>query len=226
MNLFSPSDPDGGYSVADVLGVEIREEYGDGEDGSVFLLDDGRVMKVTWSATEAAICLGLMEAQETHGCHPAVPWVSLVAMHETEECVPLPDGTTRRHAIRRYVVIRDDMPDPRMPYDRQGGWRLDLDSIALWASEGWLGDPPELVSPPRLREDALSVAASLQWIEAVTGALVTDLHDGNVGRTPAGGVGMRDLGRADGVRQDLMDRVRAGDLPTTHEIGMEASPRP
>jgi len=186
-----------GYEIAERLG---REAYSDTNDqltseGRVYFLEDGSVLKVTASEAEAAVSLSLMEAQQRGVMHPAVPVIHDVRWFPYP--LELPGGQTVE--MRKYVIVREDFAD----YDL--GQEEEIDTVwkaaLIHLEYGWRERKQEHVDEAiRLwqphGDQVEQVLDGLRWLEATTGIRVWDVRPRNVGVSPAGHIGMRDLGRA------------------------------
>lgn len=173
-------------AIAQAAGVEVRFPCGFGGSGSAYLLKDGRVMKLTSSAWEAALGVHLA-AHGTDGM--PLPRVDAVLFHpkvgeEWDDC---------------WVVIREDVDDlwedPTEAEEAKAaawdavysGWNACLDparSEAILAS--WDQHGPELrqlAEGFRQMRDTSAIRVGDWWVE-------------NCGRTRDGRVVVRDMSDA------------------------------
>jgi len=183
-----------GRRISDLLEVEIIRRYPAGEDGTCFLLADGRILKVTASQQEAAVMLAVMQAQDEAGGHPCVPAVHGVYWDRQG------DGRVI------YAILRDEMPNISVDNDRLEDFILALEDVC-W---GWLDQDGPLIHQaveewqgPELTD----LLDGLEWIEERTGIRVNDIKYDNLGLTREGKAGMRDMGRAE-VPPHLLERVQ------------------
>ena len=190
------SSPFDTTEVADLLGVVQAGHRLLGTEGCVWPLTDGRVLKLTTSPDEAAVCLAMREASCGHASLPridAVHWV--------------PFGGRFSRDLVLYAVLREDMPEVAVPPDLKGAWEADFDLF----QQGWNRDDPVRLERglaswephgPELRE----LRDALRWMQASLGITLRDLAIDNVGRCPGRGVAPRDFGVAD-LPSALLDRV-------------------
>ncbi len=210
---------DQGYAVAAAMGlVAVRDA--EGEDGTVYVLDGGRVLKITDSAAEAAVSLALRDVQARGRSHPSVPEIGGVWWLD-DGSGPAADEETY------YAILREDFADVDHPELDGVLW----DRAVLRLRHAWQGRPPRIAAalsgiPDPYRTMALQAAEGLDWIRARTGCMVRDIRPGNIGTGPRGGVGMRDFSRAD-VPRHLMEAVggrRFGSFPAVPGSTMAAMP--
>ena len=183
---------------ADIIAVEhgirIKRPLGFGDDGSVFLLEDGRVMKLTTSRDEAVLCTHLAMDRTAYWPLPtvhAVSWHAAPGVHG--DC---------------WVVIREDVPDlwqsadtfsddacmakaeawdaaHHRYYSGETGWPDDGHRAAQACIEDWAAYGTEM----GLLMEALS------FVGERLGVAIQDWRTTNVGRSADGRVVMRDLSR-------------------------------
>jgi hypothetical protein len=113
-DLSGPDAEEAAKAAADLLGIEISGWLGSGDEGEVWRLADGRVMKLTCSQQEAASWL----AVASHGTdiHPGVARVYAVHRLDMEIEVGAFAG-----AGPVWLIIRDDM-DPEPVSELGGVW--------------------------------------------------------------------------------------------------------
>jgi hypothetical protein len=190
---------DRGHEIAAWLGAPVEREYHDGQDSSVYLLADGRILKITDSACEAALCLNLKDIQTKGYTHPSVPTIGSVLW------VASPDDPDSFY----YIILRDDFTE--FDWHEVDGeiWSDSLFHVSTrWRREDYNG---ALRATTGLLEPygalARDVLIGLEWILMATGVKVSDIRSQNVGVSPSGRAGLRDLGRCLKMPQILMKRV-------------------
>jgi hypothetical protein len=191
--------------IAARLGVEVLCEIGAGDDGKVFLLDDGRALKITSSRVEAGIAMAMLESGRTHRGFPAVHglwWTEVVAV--------FPCGARRSYTT--YVIVRDEVADVFDGSDpaSEAAWDEAVHSL----NEGWRDGRWDwieaAVSSPGGKA-LIPVYSALLWARDALGVVVRDVGPGSLGRLPGGGIVIRDFSR--GVVPDaLLQRVEARDF--------------
>lgn len=213
---------DRGFDLAEALGLRATRVFEDGEEGSVYLLEDGRVLKITDSPTEAAIGLRLMELQDEGVSHPSVPRIDAVMWVEDVDNEPETDGSRETY----YAVIREDFADVSYVEIDEHEWRRDLYRFhSAWKTgrrEAILRALPE---HEPCRSPALELLEGLDWVAGHLGIRLRDVQASNVGVGGAGRVGLRDLGRADHPH-GFLDRVKALDFPEAPRLEPARAPAP
>ncbi|AOG02797.1 hypothetical protein [Bosea sp. RAC05] len=176
-------------AIAQRLGLEIMCDLGSGDDGSAYLLEDGRVLKLTGSMTEAAISYAFSLRAKLHPAFPAIHEV-----HWFKSSVEI-QGTQREFV--RYAILREEiaevLEDPsrgeielwRRASSMFGqGWQnnqfpLIDQAIAMWPGRGLLG-----------------LYSGLLWARVHLGFDIGDVRGSNIGRRADGSLVLRDFGRA------------------------------
>jgi hypothetical protein len=203
--MLARADEYDGKALGRLFGDEGRF-LSEGDDGEVYAVGLDRVAKITWSAEEAAIALALADAADEGAFHPSVPVVD-----EVVEIGEAPNG------LRAYAILREDFRDfePEAA-DRNAwlealqildrGWENGWPQDIKWAKEHWKG--------PEIRQ----VIEGLQWLLDDFGVRVMDVKPLNVGVSPVGAVGMRDLGSAN-VPDKLLARLDRLERVSGHGMG-------
>ena len=121
------------------LGVEMTEELGMGDDGTVYALADGRALKLTSSRIEAAIALALS------GESPHVGLPEFHGVWRIRGAMTWPGGSRE---YTRYAILRNRMEDVCAPdkdvwfeavHDLNEGWRTgdwEFQKKGLMAAQG------------------------------------------------------------------------------------------
>ena len=207
-------------SVAAALGVALDGWLGSGDEGEAWRLEDGRVLKVTGSASEAAACLALMDAASSgRRMHPGLPAVHAVRRLGTEIEAGAFEG-----AAAAWAIVRDDI-DP-LPLDALGDDWEDLLTGLNVATRPGVGPDPERVSELRAAARSAGMARHfgkllevLAWLREETGIVLLDINPGNFGISASGDIGPLDMGGSvsDSVwlHRAITDPPLATDAPAT-----------
>lgn len=200
---------DTGYELAAAMGLTATRHFNDGEDGTVYLLDDGRVLKITDSEPEAAICLRLLDLRIEGKGHPSVPLVDSVTWIEDTANEPEEDGSRAVY----YAILREDFGDVSYVEIDETEWEAVLGRL----NGAWKSGSEEAIRQAMPTWDPyLSLATELmdglRWIREHVGATVLDLREPNVGVGGSRQVGMRDLSRAR-LPGHIVERVFERDFP-------------
>ncbi len=176
-------------AIAQRLDLEIMCDLGSGDDGSAHLLEDGRVLKLTGSMTEAAIAHTFSLREQLH---PAFPAIHEVLWFQSSVEI---QGTHREYV--RYAILREEIPEVlEDPIDSEielwrragsmfgqgwqhGHFRLIEQAIDLWPGRGLLG-----------------LYSGLLWAKVHLGIEIGDVRGSNIGRRADGSLVLRDFGRA------------------------------
>lgn len=92
--------------IAKALQTSVTSCLGRGDDGTVFLLSDGRVLRKTTSDQEIAIALQLLELQDRNLLIPGMPLIDDVFWVEDHICI---NGES--HPFKSRYIIRSAMDD-------------------------------------------------------------------------------------------------------------------
>jgi hypothetical protein len=213
---FEGIEPDG---MAERLGTTVLCQLGQGDDGVAHLLEDGRVMKVTSSSTEAAV-----SAVFARSGHRGLPRVD--GVWRTVGAAVFPDGTRREYS--RYVIVREEAADVFDDFDddddaeRCREWRAAVHMLG----EGW-NDDWQLVLDAVGSTDGrrlIPVYSALLWARDKLGIEIRDIRPSAIGVADDGRVVIRDFGRAI-VPDEYMAVVARGEIPDLPEAP-EPSPSP
>lgn len=205
-----------GYELANSMGLRVvRTHHGD--EGSVYVLDDGRVLKITSSGTEAAIALQLLDAQAAGSGHPSVPAIDRVLWINDTDSQDLTDEGYG--PFPWFVVIREDFADFPVPQSMSERWDASLMRLQGALDMDDRDRMRQVIAQGESMADRLrEVADGLVWTLEMTGFSMMDIRPINLGIGRAGALGLRDLGRADVAygrpKRALMamDRVRRLDF--------------
>jgi hypothetical protein len=224
-----------GIEIAQMLGASISHILSDGgADGHVWKLDDGRVMKASFTQHDPAVSLGILELQENGG-HPLIPQVDHVFLHYDKRDLNTPI----------YIMVRQDLPDfnpvegmdwhahnkwtshqsctyPNiMDWHAHDEWDKNLDALNQMVRKGADCGVLDLVSQvmrnpilsdsPYLK-NLLSVANAIEAFQQELGVYVVDLCASNLGMLENGLPTIRDWGHVLQCPTDLMDKVQCGEL--------------
>ena len=206
------ADHRGGYAIAAGLGLDAFVDLS-GDDGTVYLLDDGRVIKVTANGNEAALALALQDLQREGRSHPGVPRIDAVYWQVRQVDLSA-FGLSAREELTSYAILRESLDDrPQEDDERHALWTLALSHLN-W---GWThGDARHIAHAQQLwkgeGDEIDQVLASLEWIRSSTGVQVRDIRASNLGVSEDGHTGVRDLGRSE-VPEHLLERVRQRGFP-------------
>jgi hypothetical protein len=198
-------DDEDGYSVeelrvaaaaaAKMIGRSVIGLLGDGQEGAVFGLDDGTVLKVTIEACDAAVCLALSEAP--HGTlHPALPIISGVWRIQ---------GASDKGEL--YAIHRNNLPPPADLKDRiSRGFEDVVRDIGLTLVTDY---PPALAAAMQaaeaagFRDVADDLVAVFHALKRDIGITYQDLKAENLGLTLDGVWTVVDFGRCSPPRAAL-----------------------
>lgn len=156
------------------LGLSLARYIDAGSHGCVYLLDDGRILKVTASEGEAARSLLLMEAQsEGRGC-PGFPRIDrVVAMRPTSD-----DGGE----TACFGIVREEAAD--LPTGWKGGNDLPLWMMAL----GMLGEArrdgrelADLGPAAHCKAHVAKAYDAIAWAASTLGFAIDDVRTSNFG---------------------------------------------
>lgn len=195
-----------GYEIAERLGLEAFH-HESGDFGSVYFLDDGRVMKLC-DERDAALALALLDLADKGERHDSVPRIDQVLAFED-----IADLGEIEMTYRRYAVLREAFDDPMDDLFAGLEWR---EALSLF-NRGWSTDAPDLVGMalqkwapfgPELKQ----IHTGLDWIKSRLGVTVFDVRPPNVGQSAAGVFGQRDLGKSN-INETMVAAVR--DMPLT-----------
>jgi hypothetical protein len=207
-----------GEEIAARLDVEIFIDVDRGDDGKVFLLEDGRILKVTSSKQEAALALAMHEAQARGEGFPGLPKIDGVYWFKSQIEV---QGTL--YDFENYVLLREDMQDLFFDDEEQEAiWKYCLRHLNWGWSERdqkHIDHALESWDGPQLRE----VYDGLLWAEQHFGIRILDIRASNLGISPSGMIGMRDLSRGE-VPEPRLQRVKSLDferMPPMPERGLK-----
>lgn len=186
--------------VASAMGVAVaRRDIGCGRHAVAHLLEDGRVLKVTTSAYDAAAALAVMRHQGP--LHPGVVRAHAVARLA---CGALPD---------HFAIILDHAQVARASEDLADA----LDAL----NDAWTFGGKRPRAPGRLaarlggEERAVLEAFldTIHWMRREVGVTLRDLKAENLARTRQGGIGSFDHGDSL-VPADCYEAVLGGLVPT------------
>lgn len=181
----------------DLIGLRAVGGPQDGTQGRIWLLEGGRVLKLTTSPDEAAAALAILDAPSPH---PSLARVDAVHW--------VPYGTTFSRDRVIYAVLREEMPAVAVPPHLETEWLSAFDAFRRgWerGSASALSQGLERWRPHGTELDEL--LDCLGWMRDTLGIRLLDLQPGNVGRLPGRGVAPRDLGVGD-FPETHLDRVR------------------
>lgn len=197
--------------IAKRLEVRISKELGSGDDGTAWLLTNGRVLRKTFSRREVAVAFALRSLQDIGEGHPAFPRIDGVWW--TPSTVEI-NGTI--HDTHNYFLIREEMEDVDLPRD-------DSASAAFAAAVGllnigWKSNRPDIVARAVAAEGRLqSVAEGLVWAKEELDVKVLDVgRVSNLGRVGFR-IGIRDFSRAE-VPDKLMRRISSHHFDRVPEV--------
>lgn len=198
-----------GHQLASTLGLSIRLDSisHDGGDATVYLLDDGKVLKITDSIEDAAISHALL-GLDKDGLHPCVPRVDLVGRLEDWENAE--DGVPATW----YVIVREDFSD----LDYYGPDEEEWEDLLQHLNSAWRNGNDARVAKmfhaaQKEAEDALcNIISGLGFLRETFGVTVLDIRASNVGISASGHAGMRDFGWAK-IPSALLDAVADDRLP-------------
>lgn len=219
------SDETIGDDIASRLGLSVvRCLSQNGADGHVWLLDDGRVMKASWSEDDAAAALALMQACDDGFLHPAIPRVDDLFLHM--------DPRDPRNPI--YVIVREDIDDldlstiPGQPSERD--WRESLVHVNCLASDSQKPnalkhalETGQLAGRP-YSEPLQELAEALVYFGEVVGVRVVDISDRNVGVLADGTITVRDWGICKSVPDWAFRAVKQLNLEPLPDMDMAMTP--
>jgi hypothetical protein len=214
-----------GYAVAEALGLEAWLDMS-GDDGTALFLEDGRILKTTSNVNETSIFMALKAAQDLGLSHPSVPRVDHIGRFVVD--ADLSELNLPNVRYLKYAIVRENFSDVSPEYDdwpeeRQAMWPTILGHFAWY----WRNGTPEQIADylsdkGEAWPEIVQIHEGLEFVLATTGYRVFDLRNSNLGESPAGKVGMRDLGRAAGpVPEEGFDR----DLPMVEPLPL-AAPTP
>ena len=200
-----------GAAAAGAMGLGEPWMSMSGDDGTVHWLEDGRMLKITSSKVEAAICLALLDLQASGHSHPCLPRIDGIGCFEVDvDLSPHAEGTL---PLTRYAIVRESFDD----HFQDGGEASLMDHALSLAKYGWVNDhrpstdEAAAVWGNRGRQ-ITDVIDGIAWLKGRTGILIGDVRVSNVGQSAAGRSGMRDLGRGS-VPPEYLQRVDGGDIP-------------
>ncbi|GJD91596.1 hypothetical protein BHAOGJBA_5144 [Methylobacterium hispanicum] len=182
-------DPPAGTEVAARLGLTLAGYIDAGSNGSVNLLDDGRILKVTGSEGEAARSLLLMEAQTEGRACPGFPRIDrVVAICETSDA---------GDEMTYFGIVREEAAD--LPNGWTGG-----NDLALWMMAlGMLGDArrdgreiADLGPASHCKAHLAEAYDAIAWAASTLGFAINDVRTSNFG-VVGGRFVIRDFGPDD-----------------------------
>ena len=203
--------PDGvGHACGEALGLDAFVALGHGQDGKVFALEDGRVLKVTLSPFEAACCQFIMEAGASA---PALfPRVNHVARLDI-------DGAAA------FAIVREDAHDVVMAMDEADEadlrtWTAVAHHLAYaWSNRApWVAGTAREMAGRGLPVD--HVLPGLEWFERGTGCRLADLKPCAFGVAGGGRLVLRDLSRSEDAYSSFLvpTLARVPDLPAVAPV--------
>lgn len=207
-------DPFFTEEVHDLLGVRAASGPLEGNQGRVWLLEDGRALKLTTSPEEAATAIALMEAPAPHGSLPrvsAVHWIPFGHSYSADRII--------------YAVLREEMPDPAIPIGLERRWRASFELFRRGWERGGAAALARGLAMWRGCGDELSeLLDCLSWVRGSLGIRLLDLEPGNVGRLPGRGLAPRDFGVAE-LPGAMRGRVSALEFEPLPGLGTPAPHR-
>lgn len=221
---------EGGYTVADLactaeavgraIGRSVDACLGNGQEGAVFALDDGSVLKVTVEPCEAAVCLAMAEAPAGM-LHPALPRIYGVWRLG---CVTDPEGDVL------YAIRRSDLSPPADLAERVA---RGLDDVVYSLGFALTSAYPPMITEAMEKAGRSGFGDVAADLAAVVGSLRTvlevryhDLKADNIGQTPEGVWAVFDFGRCS-PPSDALERVLFDDaLALTLEPSAGNDPSP
>lgn len=202
------ANPREGEEVAARLGLEILCELGEGAAGAAFLLEDGRVLKVTSSMPEATVAGMLMDRQVDSKAAHGFPRIDQVVAMDTSVEVNGVD-----YAIRSYAIVREEVAD--IVNDGPGGndlmyWAFAMDVVGrARALKTAMDFGPAAYCAPH----AEAVYDAIAWAARDLGVAIDDIRSSNLG-VVEGKLVVRDFA-PDTLPDRLLDR--ASSIPTIPE---------
>lgn len=181
-----------------------------GDEGTVHFLEDGRVLKLTSSKSEAALCMALLEAQETGMSHPCLPRIDSLHWFEVEvDLSPMVEGPV---SLDRYAIVRESFEDHFHDEVQSASFSMALAYVQRWVCQGDEDDVTRALTVWKEGSEVSDIVDGLRWLRERAHIVLGDVRPSNVGVSRSGRSGMRDLGRAE-VPQRLLDRVLTRDMP-------------
>jgi hypothetical protein len=208
------ADPSQGSEVAERLSLTIRESLKSGSAGTAHLLADGRVLKVTWSKSEAIRAFLLMRAQDPGQPCPGFPRIDRVVRMSSGV-----DVENTLYALDAFAIVREEAAD--LDNDWPGGndhphWMMALGLLGEARRDGRPG-VPDLGPAEHCAPHLEAVYDAIVWAAAELGFAVDDVRTSNFG-VASGRVVIRDFG-GDNVLDDapgiLTAIERIPSLPAT-----------
>lgn len=186
------------------LGVTIERELGQGDDGTAYLLTNGRVLRKTHSRQEIAIAQALMQQSAPHPAFPTIygVWRQLSFIEYNGQ---------RFDTVNLYL-IRDEMA--HVPIEQFGididDWKAALRTL----NHGWNRDDAQCLALAAKQHETIGqIYEALMWAREALGVKIADI--GRISNTGwiNGRIGIRDFSRAV-VPDSMLDAVNAGQFPS------------
>jgi hypothetical protein len=190
-----------GYVIAEMLGLEAFFDI-DGHDGTVFFLEDGRVMKLT-NQVEAAVSQAIKNLQASDGLFKEFPIIHDVRRFSSEAEL---NGVTV--SLTRYAVIKDNVEDYLVSDDSLDDWKEALRHFNFGNS---------FESPRHIQrakdvwgtrgQEINRLSEGLARLEEQLGIKIFDIKADNIGQTSTGHICIKDLSQAE-VPNYLLEMVK------------------
>ena len=198
------------------FGVPVFRDLGSGRHGVAFAADGEKVLKVTTSPSEAALCATILAAATAGRGHPGLP-----AVHDVIRI----EGTSDEVVV--HGILREDLRDVFPAPSERSGIEATLFSDCLrYVSTAFASGLPALargaVATWRPKEPCLgNLVDALTWLRTEFGVEVGDLGADNVGLSAGGYLCLRDLGAV-----SMPATARAAALAGIRGVPVDRASRP